>query len=64
MHIAILTVASLSLVCSAGTLIIMAKTAQELKTTKHKVEEDIQIVRTKVARNAAVVKTALSELEL
>lgn len=63
MQYAILGIASLSLVCSAGTLVIMAKTAKELKTAKITVETKVQDVEAKVNHNAKVVKAALSQLE-
>lgn len=64
MNIAILIVSSAALACSAGTLLIMAKTTKELKNAKTQVDADISAVKTKVSRNAAVVKAALSQLEL
>ena len=64
MKFAILAISSLSLICSAGTLVIMAKTAKELQAGRVKVETEIETVKTKVARNAAVMKTALAQMEL
>lgn len=59
MNIALLTISSLSLVASLGTFAIMAKTANELKKAKTEVDD----LKTKVTNNAAVVKTALGQLE-
>jgi hypothetical protein len=64
MNIAILTISSLSLVCSAGTLLIMAKTAKEMQNAKTQVDRDIENIKSKVTHNAKVVKTALSALDI
>ena len=64
MNVAILLVSSASLICSAGCLCIMAKTAHELKKAKTQVDTKVAEVERKVTRNAAVVKTALNQLEL
>lgn len=60
MNTAILIVSSASLVCSAGTLFIMAKMAQELKLAKDEVDE----LKIKLNRNAKVMKTALGKMEI
>lgn len=64
MNIATLIVSSAALVCSAGTLLIMAKTARELQHGKEQVEAEVAALKSKVSRNAQVVKTALGQLEL
>lgn len=63
MNIAILTVASLGLVFSAGAFLVSAKTAHELKKAKTRIEADVESVKSKVSHNAAVVKTALGSME-
>lgn len=60
MNTAILIVSSASLVCSVGTLLIMIKTAHELKVAK----DEVEVVKTKVSHNAKVVKTALAQMEI
>lgn len=64
MSIAILTVSSLSLICSAGTLYFMARTAKQVSDAKVDVDKKIEEVQTKVAHNARVVKRAFNELEV
>lgn len=64
MQIAILTVASLSLVASAGTLLIMAKTAKELKDTKARVEADVETFKNKTDRNVQRIRNTINDLEL
>ena len=64
MQIAILTVSTLSLVCSAGTLIIMSKTAKELNEAKARVENDVETFKAKTDRNVRRVRSMISELEL
>lgn len=64
MNIAILIISSASLICSAGCLCIMAKTAKELQAAKAEVDTEVASLKTKVSRNAQVVKTALGQLEL
>lgn len=64
MSVAILTVSSLSFVCSAGCLLIMLKTAKELRLAKIQVETEIDAVKSKVNRNASVVKSAFNAMEL
>lgn len=59
MNIAILIVSSASLVCSAGCLAILVIGAKEATAIK----TEIETVKTKVAHNAKVVKTALGSLE-
>lgn len=60
MNTAILIVSSASLVCSAGTLFIMAKMAHELKLAKDEVDE----LKIKLNRNAKVMKTALGKMAI
>lgn len=62
MHIALLIVSSASLICSAGCLCIMAKTAHELKAAKDQVDAEVSNVKAKVDHNARVVKIALDNL--
>lgn len=64
MQIAILTVSSAALVCSAGSLLVLLKMAKEMQTAKNKVETEIETIKTKVSHNAKVVKTALDNLEI
>lgn len=64
MNIAILTVSSLSLVASVGTLLIMAKTARELQMVKAEVESTVADVQTKVKHNAKVIGAAFGALEI
>lgn len=64
MQIAILGFSIIGAVTGTASLLIMAKTAKELKTVKTQVDADISAVKTKVSRNAQVVKTALGQLEL
>lgn len=63
MNFAILTVSVLSLATSTATLLIMAKTAHELKAAKTQVESEVKDLKTKVNNNARVVKSALSAME-
>lgn len=60
MNTALVTIASLSLACSAGSLLILVKMAKELKTAK----DEVDTLKVKVAHNAKVVKTALGAMEL
>lgn len=60
MNTAILIISSASLICSVSTLLIMAKTARELKLAK----DEVETVKAKVSHNANVVKTALGALEI
>lgn len=64
MNVAILTISSLSLVVSLGTLAIMAKTAHELKTAKTQIEYDVQVFKEKTDRNVSRIKSTLNDLEL
>lgn len=64
MNVAILTISSLSLLCSAGTLLIMVKTAKELKDAKTKVETDVAHVKAKTNTALASLRGALDGLEL
>ena len=63
MQIATLTLSGLAFVASAGTLLIMAKTARELKVGKEQVQEEVVQVKQKMDRNFRRVKAVLSELE-
>lgn len=64
MNTAILIVSSASLVCSAAALLIMARTAHELKVGKEQVDTELAKLRAKVGHNARVVKTALAQMEI
>lgn len=64
MQLAILIVASASLVCSAGTLVIMANVALEAKETKKQLEIELELVRAKVNKNTQIVQAALRNLDL
>ena len=64
MQIATLLLAGIGAATGVASLLIMAKTARELQDGKHKIEAEVAEVKTKGSRNAAVVKAALSQLEL
>lgn len=64
MNIAILSISSLSLVCSAGSLYFMYKTHKSVTATAEKLSTDVEAVKAKVSHNAEVVKTAISSLEV
>jgi RAB protein geranylgeranyltransferase component A len=64
MNVAILTISSLSLVCSLGTLVIMAKTAHELKTAKDQMQSDVEDVKLKVNRTLRRSQSILRDLEI
>lgn len=64
MNLAILIISSASLVCSAGTLVIMASVALEAKETKKQLEIELELVRAKVNKNTRVVQAALQNLDL
>lgn len=64
MTIAILTVSSLSLVASAGSLFIMARTAKKLDVAGEKVRADVEQFKAKTDRNVRRIKTALAEWEI
>ena len=64
MKIALLVISTASLICSAGTLLIAAKVAHEAQNAKAMIDAEIETLRQKVARNAKVVKAALSQLEI
>lgn len=64
MQLAILIVASASLICSASTLVIMANVALEAKEAKTNLETELELVRTKVNKNTRIVQTALQNLDL
>lgn len=64
MNVAILTVSTLSLAASVGTLLIMAKTARELQHGKEQVEQEVKVFREKTNRNFKRVKAVLAEMEL
>lgn len=64
MQYAILGISSLALMCSAGTLLVMVKTAQELKNTKAEVEAEVQTVKTKTNGAIRHLQATLGELEL
>lgn len=60
MNTALLIVSSASLLCSAGSLLILMKAVHELKLAK----DEVEAVKTKLNHNAKVVKTALGALEV
>lgn len=60
MQIAILTVSSLALAVGVANLLVMGKTASELKKAKMHVDE----VAEKAAKNVRILKSALTEMEL
>lgn len=60
MQATILTISSLSLLASVGTLAIMLKMAKELKSAK----DEVNAVKGKAEYNMAVVKNAMGKLEL
>lgn len=64
MQIAILSISSLSLICSAGTFFIMARTAKELKDAKAQVETDVEVFKQKTNRNVSRLRSAINDLEL
>lgn len=64
MNLAILIVASTSLVCSSATLVIMASVALEAKKAKTNLEAELELVRAKVNKNTRVVQAALQNLDL
>lgn len=64
MKFATLAMATLSFACSAGTLYIMAKTANELVDVKQKVDTEIQGLKAKISNNARIAKAALGAMEL
>lgn len=64
MNVAILIISSASLICSAGCLCILVKGAKEAQALKTHVETEVETVKTKVTRNAQVIKDALSQLEM
>lgn len=64
MNIAILGFSIIGAVTGTASLLIMAKTAKELKAAKEQIDVEVAGIKHKVTRNAAVVKTALDNLEL
>lgn len=64
MQIAILTFSIIGAATGTASLLIMAKTAKELKAAKTQVDTEVADVKRKVTRNAQVIKAALSDLEL
>lgn len=64
MNIAILTFSIIGAATGTASLLIMAKTAKELQNAKATIDTEVAEVKRKVNRNAAVVKAALSQLEL
>lgn len=63
MNIAILTISSLSLICSAGTLLIMVKTGLELQNTKEDVEIEISDFKEKTNTSIRALGAAISNIE-
>lgn len=64
MQIAILGFSIIGAVTGTASLLIMAKTARELKAAKVQVDSEITSVKAKVSHNAKVVKTALAQMEM
>lgn len=64
MNIALLTISSLSLVCSAGCLVMLVAGAKEMKKVKTQVETDVADVKTKVNATLTKARTALDGLEV
>lgn len=63
MQYAILGISSLALLCSAGTLVIMAKTAKDLKEKTDFVQGEVADVKSKFATNSQIVKDAIQKME-
>jgi len=63
LEIAVITMSSLSLVASCATLYLMYKTNQSVTGGVEQAKAEVEVVKQKVNRNAAVVKTALNNLE-
>lgn len=64
MNIAILSISSLSLVASVGTLVIMYKTSKKLDVAGKKIKTDVETFKAKTDRNVKRIKAALNEMEL
>ena len=64
MNVAILTISSLSLVASVGTLVIMYKTAKKLDAAGKKVKDDVETFKAKTDRNVKRLRATLNEMEL
>jgi hypothetical protein len=64
MQFAILGLSAVGAVTGVASLVIMLKTAKKLDTFSKKVKQDVNGVKSKVTHNAAVIKTALGQLEL
>ena len=64
MQIATLGFSIIGAVTGTASLLIMAKTAKELQAAKKQIDGEITTIKTKVSRNAQVVKTALGQLDI
>lgn len=64
MQIAVITMSTLSLVASCGTLYLMYKTNQAVVGGVQKAETEFDAAKTKLDKNVAVFKTALSQMEI
>lgn len=64
MQIAILSFSIVGAVTGTASLLIMAKTARELKLGKEQVEEEVKVFKAKTTRNFRRIKAVLAEMEL
>jgi hypothetical protein len=64
MNIAVITMSSLSLLASCGTLYLMYKTNQAVAGGVKQAQDEFNEAKKKYERNAAVVKSALGAIEL
>lgn len=64
MQIAILTFSIIGAATGTASLLIMAKTAKELKHAKDEVESNVETFKAKTDRNIKRIKSVLSEMEL
>lgn len=63
MQTATLVISSIGCVFAIGAFGVSLKTALELQKAKKTVDTEIDSIKTKVAHNAGVVKTALDNLD-
>lgn len=63
MQIAILTFSVIGAASGVASLVIMARTAKKLDETGQRVKTDVDGLKTKVNKNAAVLKAALGQME-
>jgi hypothetical protein len=64
MHIAVITMSSLSLLASCGTLYLMLKTNQAVSGGVQKAEQEFDAAKTKLDKNVAVFKAAIGQMEI